>query len=456
VSAFAVSSTGLPLTEIANSPFPTGGTGNGVAFFHAANAIRVVRDTLYVSNAVSHDISAFAIDPNTGELSPVAGSPFSVTGSLGPLSLAATPDGKFLYAGDLFSGNLFAFSIGANGALSPLPALLPPFPVAAGGSINGLTTTPGNGKFLVVALVIGKVAIFAIDPAAGTLTPVAGSPFATPSGYLGPADLDCNCAGNLLFVAGGPTTLAAVPQVAVYSIDATGVLAQINGSPFMVPGSLPGTDSSTVLLSPDETKLFVGNEAGRSIDVFTVAPSGALTPVAGSPFTIDAFPLGMGTDPTGSFLFAGNQDIRSVISFSIAANGVLSLPFEAFLPSSAEPLYLAVYPAKTCCAAPVISGVSASPASLWPPNIELVPVTVDYSVAETCPGTCVLTVASSEPDGTLPEWEVIDSHHVMLRAERLGDGPGRVYTITITCTNNAGGLSSVHSVTVVVPHDQSY
>ena len=35
---------------------------------------------------------------------------------------------------------------------------------------------------------------------------------------------------------------------------------------------------------------------------------------------------------------------------------------------------------------------------------------------------------------TSPDWEVIDAHHVLLRAERAGNGSGRIYTITVTVT----------------------
>jgi hypothetical protein len=89
-----------------------------------------------------------------------------------------------------------------------------------------------------------------------------------------------------------------------------------------------------------------------------------------------------------------------------------------------------------------------------------VEVTIDYTVTDPCPNTCVLTVASNEPingtgDGnTSPDWEVIDAHHVRLRAERAGGGTGRVYTITITCTNDSNKESSIQTVTVLVPHDQ--
>ena len=77
-------------------------------------------------------------------------------------------------------------------------------------------------------------------------------------------------------------------------------------------------------------------------------------------------------------------------------------------------------------------------------------VTIDYTVTDPCPNTCVLTVSSHEPpvDDKEPEWIVVDAHHLQLRAERLGSGTGRVYTITFTCTNDTNKESSTKTVTV--------
>ena len=91
---------------------------------------------------------------------------------------------------------------------------------------------------------------------------------------------------------------------------------------------------------------------------------------------------------------------------------------------------------------------------LWPPNHKFVDVTVNYTVTEPCPFTCVLTVSSNEPDED--EWNVVDAHEVQLRAERNGNGSGRVYTITITCTNDTNEKSFSETVTVLVPHDQGH
>ncbi len=92
----------------------------------------------------------------------------------------------------------------------------------------------------------------------------------------------------------------------------------------------------------------------------------------------------------------------------------------------------------------------------------MVNVTVSYDVTDNCPlppGSCPLSVTSHEPvlghgsGHTSPDWIVLDDHHVLLRAERMGNGNGRIYTITITCIDS-GGVSSSDSVTVTVLHDQ--
>jgi hypothetical protein len=97
-----------------------------------------------------------------------------------------------------------------------------------------------------------------------------------------------------------------------------------------------------------------------------------------------------------------------------------------------------------------------------PFNHRLVDVTVNYNVTDNCPlppNSCTLDVTSNEPingagDGdTAPDWIILDAHHVQLRAERAGNGNGRIYTITITCIDS-GGNSSSQSVEVSVPHDQ--
>ena len=160
----------------------------------------------------------------------------------------------------------------------------------------------------------------------------------------------------------------------------------------------------------------------------------------------------MAADRAGTFLYVADFN-NEINGFSIAPSGTLSSvpgsPFSNGFPGLGL-LSLAVFPAKSCCRAPVISAASASPDTLWPPNHKFVDVTIDYTETSNCPSTCTLSVTSNEPDSD--EWIVVDAHHVQLLAERDGKGSGRIYTITITCTNSGG--TTTQTVTVLVPHDQ--
>ena len=72
----------------------------------------------YVTNESGNNLSAYSIGAN-GVLTPVPGSPF-LAGSE-PVSVAVDPTGKFAYVANAFGNNVSAYSIGANGALTPVP-----------------------------------------------------------------------------------------------------------------------------------------------------------------------------------------------------------------------------------------------------------------------------------------------------------------------------------------------
>jgi hypothetical protein len=452
ISAFAVAPNGS-LSLIPGSPFLTGGNGANGGLF-AANRITaaVVKEFLYASNTVSNTVSAFLINPVTGVLTAVPGSPFA-TGGVGDgtgISLTATPDDKLLVAANGSSMTITVFSIAANGSLSQVPGS--PFPSGAPGPLVDAKVTP-DGKFLAVSSVPGNLSMFTIS-ATGALAPVPGFPLPD----TGAAGLDCNCASTQLYVALNGTPSA---RVDVFDIGLNGALLRIAGSPF----SGPGANSNVAVLSPDDSRLFVSNQSSNSVTAFSVAGNGSLTTVPGSPFpAVGALvPSGMATNQAGTLLYSAA--VNNVISgFSVAANGALTTvpgsPFSNGFPGAFGLLSLTVFPAKSCCPEPVIGDDSAAPDVLFPPNHKFVDVTINYSVTEPCANTCVLTVTSDEPvngsgDGnTSPDWRVVDAHHVLLRAERAGNGSGRTYTITITCTNDTNKLSSTKTVTVFVPHDR--
>jgi hypothetical protein len=110
-----------------------------------------------------------------------------------------------------------------------------------------------------------------------------------------------------------------------------------------------------------------------------------------------------------------------------------------------------------------IASVQARPAILWPPNHKFVDVTLDLDVEGGCGsssgsdiGFTVTRVTSNESDNgtgdgnTSPDW-IITDNGVKLRAERSGNGSGRVYTVYFTGDDGTEG-----SVRVFCPHDNGH
>lgn len=110
---------------------------------------------------------------------------------------------------------------------------------------------------------------------------------------------------------------------------------------------------------------------------------------------------------------------------------------------------------------PAISGMPGSSCVLWPPNQQLVKVAVvraQDTTAGLVPGSFTVSGVSSESsDPKAQDVEIIPDGSggfiVELRASRLGNGTGRVYTLQAAATDMAGNRSIVNA-TCVVPHDQ--
>lgn len=131
-----------------------------------------------------------------------------------------------------------------------------------------------------------------------------------------------------------------------------------------------------------------------------------------------------------------------------------------------EPVSAFVSVEVTDTTAPSLSPVP-SVTILWPPNHQLVPVTIWANAFDNGGGTIHLDVevASSEPpdtdgDGnTIPDWYIdsVDDEtgviQLRLRSERSGKGDGRIYTISIRATDEIGN-ESVAIVEILAPHDK--
>jgi len=106
--------------------------------------------------------------------------------------------------------------------------------------------------------------------------------------------------------------------------------------------------------------------------------------------------------------------------------------------------------------APPSLDVSLSPAVLWPPNHRMTPITATVTVTDDSdpqPRIQLISVVSNEPDdGDIQGVDLgTDDRSFAVRAERLGRGEGRIYTVTYSATD-ASGNTSVSQSRIVVPH----
>ncbi len=116
--------------------------------------------------------------------------------------------------------------------------------------------------------------------------------------------------------------------------------------------------------------------------------------------------------------------------------------------------------------------VIATPTTLWPPNHRMVDVSADVTASDVCsmltgqsPTITLVSATSSEPDdatgsgdgnttGDIQDASIgTPDASVLLRAERSGDGPGRVYTLTYVARDASGNAASALGI-VTVPHDE--
>jgi uncharacterized repeat protein (TIGR01451 family) len=107
---------------------------------------------------------------------------------------------------------------------------------------------------------------------------------------------------------------------------------------------------------------------------------------------------------------------------------------------------------------PTIAGLTVDRPFLWPPTHQFVLETLAYTATATCGAALTPTIAVTEnehaPDSPRHpdiDWQVLDPHHVLLRAENAPApfADPRIYTITLTATDPAGASSSA-AVQVIV------
>ncbi len=347
------------LAPLSGSPWNTGVTGRALTFDSGSKY-------LYAMNEGGYQDSTIVV------FSIAAGMPTQVQSILAPgtgftSGIGITPNGKFLYATGFINGVVDGFTIDpATGLLTFIPGS----PFTGGYPGEGLAVDP-LGKYVYAGNRTG-IAMYTINNTTGVLTEVAGSPFLV--GFGESSDFHPDPSGNFLYtnedftmtavkvdrvndqlkflnsvhsrttvgtgrwarfgLVKSPTSVSVASRfayvlnnqdhtVSVDTIDATnGELAGL-GSPV----STGGTNPQAMTTDEYGNFLYAVNQGTNTVAAFTINPTtGALTKVSGSPFATGPAPTGLAVEATGRVLYVGTSGDDSISSYSInPATGALAL-----------------------------------------------------------------------------------------------------------------------------------
>jgi 6-phosphogluconolactonase len=288
----------------------SGTVSNAVITNVTVSCRTLVAQFLYVPNTGTHDISAYTINPATGALSTVPGSPFASGKS--PQSVTPDPAETILYSSNSGAAtapstptapNISTYVIASTGALSEVTGS--PFAFmgsgASPGSLQSPLTFAASGKFAYASAVNGALSIYAmsVSPATGALTTIPGSPYLLTT--TGSTIVPGRFSGAHFYVPYGFSP----GSIAIYDFDAA--------SGALMPSSVPsvptgGNSPFAPTVHPTGKYLYVPNLATGSVSAFGIdSITGLLSPLPNSPSTTGGtFPIVPVIHPSGRFLYIAN------------------------------------------------------------------------------------------------------------------------------------------------------
>jgi uncharacterized repeat protein (TIGR01451 family) len=442
ISGFAVSSTGS-LTEVSGSPYLTGGIGSTASCFGMDKiTISAPNNLLFVSNSGDQTISVFQINPASGSLTAAPGSPAPSGLTLdGCQGMSLAATPDGSFLMASSNGQIQTFAIGAGGTLTP-----------AATTTNCCSPTIGmkisaHGQLLAVANET-SVSIYTIN-ANGSLAPVAPGSFPRGgSGLL--SGLEFSCAGDRLY--GGEASFGASTITDGWAVAPSGALTQLAGSPFLGAG----TDGNVVLLSPNNSFLFTSDQFNNAINSSSVKADGTLTAIGSfGGVTSVHLPVGLATDLSGSFLYAADDNFGIAV-FSIDGLGGLTSLSDVAINRASEIQGLAAYPPRSCVTADLALTETALPATVESGSNVTYTITLtnngpgasSATVSDNLPaGTTLVSCTSTSGAGVCNNSPLLNPHTVTFAS--LASGASETITIVaVTSTNLLNGASLSNPVTI--------
>jgi DNA-binding beta-propeller fold protein YncE len=285
----------------------------------------------YVANLVSNasdlaSISMYTIDSTTGILTPTM--PATVATGFFPQGIAIDPTGKFVYTANSDDNSVSMFTINqTTGVLTPTsPASVSTMLPGETLSQPGFLTVDPTGNFLYVTAldsVDATVDMFTINQTTGLLTPT--TPAMVYTGYS-PFQVVVAPSGKFAYVVNNDTSPGYGLGVSQYTVNSvTGVLTQ--NTPV---GVAAGNGPTAVAVDPTSKYAYVVNRLDNTVSMYTIdSATGNLTlnaTTANPTGTIatGTEPFRIDFDPAGNFLYVTNEGGIAVSIYTVNSNGTLA------------------------------------------------------------------------------------------------------------------------------------
>ena len=333
IGAFARHADGA-LTPEVGSPFPAGGGGTG-AGLASQGALQISPDRrfLVAVDAGSNQISVLRI-AGDGSVQLV---PHGVVYSGGALPVSVAIHGHLVYVANAGTtdSNYTGFHLDYDGNLRPLAGSTVTLP---SGSQPGDVLFNGTGTKLVGTRVgTSEIDSFTVGYD-GRLSASLGSPF--PAEGLGPFGSEFRPTNpNQLFVSNAHNGGSGTGTVSAFDDSINGTLTPIAGSPFADLQSAP----CWVEISHDGRFLFAVNTGSGEISRYSIAPGGGLTLLGSTPVgnTGGVGAVDARLSPDGRTLYIDESRIGAVGAFAVDGGNLTELG-SGLLPAGATPAGIVV------------------------------------------------------------------------------------------------------------------
>lgn len=275
-------------------------------------------------------VSAFAIDPKTGQLTLLN---TVRSGGAGPTFVSIHPSGRSLLAANYFGGSVAVLPIRENGQLGeptdvkqddgPIGPTRAPHAAPGSFAFSGHDRTHAHmiapdpsGRFVLhVDLGLDRIFSWKFDDQAGRLIP--NDPhhaIAFPPGD-GPRHFAFHPSGRAFY-----SIQEEGSTIVRFDYDPeTGKLDERQTISTLPPGYAGSNFCSGIEVSRDGRFVYAGNRLHDSIAIFSIGPGGALESV-GEEWTRGNYPRSFTFDPTGRFLACCNQRADHVTTFRVDRN----------------------------------------------------------------------------------------------------------------------------------------